>query len=131
MAKLNSKNIKISFLFLIKWKNFFKKWSILQPFEQMSIFSEAQQHLGWSWSRHGSRHGSRHAYFCSDPLKLGRNYILKQVFVVQTILADRYNHRRELWVESLKTPSSVEYGINFFHFPLTIGSYRGLEFCEY
>ena len=32
-------------------------------------------------------------------------------FFVQTILADRYNHRRELWVVSLESLSSVEYGI--------------------
>ena len=33
-----------------------------------------------------------------------------QMGFVQTILADRYNHRRELWVVSLESPSSVEYG---------------------
>ena len=40
-----------------------------------------------------------------------RNYILNWVFFVQSILADRYIHRRELWVVSLNSPSSVEYGI--------------------
>ena len=30
------------------------------------------------------------------PLVGGRNYILKQVFFVQSILADRYIHRREM-----------------------------------
>ena len=31
-------------------------------------------------------------------------------FFVQSIFTDRYIHRRELWVLSLKSPSSVEYG---------------------
>ena len=30
---------------------------------------------------------------CSDPTCWGRNYILKWVFFVQSILADRYVHR--------------------------------------
>ena len=33
---------------------------------------------------------------CSDPTCGGRNYILKWVFFVQKILADRYIHRREM-----------------------------------
>ena len=41
----------------------------------------------------------------------GRNYILKWVFFVQSILADRYIHRRELRLVSLESLSSVEYGI--------------------
>ena len=41
----------------------------------------------------------------------GRNCILNWVFFVQSILADRYVHRRELWAVSLKSPSSIKYGI--------------------
>ena len=44
-------------------------------------------------------------------LLMGRNYILKWVFFVQTIFADRYIHRRELRLVSLESWSSVEYGI--------------------
>ena len=46
---------------------------------------------------------------CSIPTCGGRNYILKWVFFVQTILADRYIHRREMWVVSLESTSSVEF----------------------
>ena len=42
---------------------------------------------------------------------VGRNYILKWVFFVQTILADRYIHCREMWVVSIKISSSVEFEI--------------------
>ena len=49
---------------------------------------------------------------CSDPPYGARNYILKCVFFVQTTLANRYIHRRELWVVSLKSSSSVDFGIN-------------------
>ena len=41
----------------------------------------------------------------------GRNYILKWFFFVQSILADRYIHHRELRLVSLESLSSVEYGI--------------------
>ena len=56
--------------------------------------------------------------FCSDPSWGGRNYILKWVFFVQSILADRYIHRREFRLVSLESLSSVEYGIknNIFIF---------------
>ena len=39
----------------------------------------------------------------------GRNYILKWVLFVETILADRYIHRREIRVVSLKSLFSVEF----------------------
>ena len=59
-------------------------------------------------------------FFCSGPLEWGRNYIIKWVFspfFVQSILADRFNHCRELWMVSLGSPSSVKHGIqSFFHF---------------
>ena len=45
------------------------------------------------------------------PLEGGGNYILKWVFFVQSILADRYFHHRELRLVSLESLSSVEYGI--------------------
>ena len=45
------------------------------------------------------------------PLEGGRKYILKWIFFVQTILADRYIHRTELRLVSLESLSSVEYGI--------------------
>ena len=46
----------------------------------------------------------------------GRNYIRGTIysngfFFVQSILADRYIHRREMWVVSLKSCSSVEFKI--------------------
>ena len=40
-----------------------------------------------------------------------RNYILKWVFFVQSILADRYINRREIRVVSLKIWSSVQFKI--------------------
>ena len=41
----------------------------------------------------------------------GGDYILKWVFFVQTIFADRYIHRRELRLVSLESSSSVKYEI--------------------
>ena len=69
--------------------------------------------------------------YCSDPSWGGRNYILNWVFFVQSILADRYIHRRELKLVSLESLSSVKYGIKFIFliFFLT-GRYRGLNFRE-
>ena len=49
-------------------------------------------------------------------------------FFVQTILADQYNHCREIWVISLKSPSSVEYGyrktFSIFAFYWEISRYK-------
>ena len=42
---------------------------------------------------------------------VGSNYILKWFLFVQTILADRYIHRREKWVVSLKSSSSVQFEV--------------------
>ena len=68
--------------------------------------------------------------FVPTPLVGGRNYILKWVFFVQSILADRYIHRREMWVVSLKSWSSIEFKIKkIFLFPFFSRSYRGLKFC--
>ena len=39
----------------------------------------------------------------------GEELYTQMGFFVQTILADRYNHRREVWVVSLKSWSSVEF----------------------
>ena len=69
-------------------------------------------------------------FIVPTPLDGGRNYILKSVFCVQTILADRYIHRRELRLVSLESLSSEEIGINFFLFSFFTGSYRGLNFGE-
>ena len=41
----------------------------------------------------------------------GEELYTQMVFFVQTILADRYNNRRELWVVPVESPSSVDYGI--------------------
>ena len=50
-------------------------------------------------------------------------------FFGQSILADRYIHRRELRLVSLESLSSVEYKIkNIFQFSFFTGSYRGLNF---
>ena len=49
---------------------------------------------------------------------------------MQSILVDRYIHRREIWVVSLKSWSSAELKIQkiFFDFCF-FRSYRGLKFC--
>ena len=59
---------------------------------------------------------------------MGREELYTQLrFFVQSILADRYIHRRELRVVSIKSPSSVEYGIRKkIQFSSFTGSYRGL-----
>ena len=50
-------------------------------------------------------------FFVPTPLEWGGTIYSNQMgfFFVQTILTDRYINRRELRVESLKGPSSVEY----------------------
>ena len=66
---------------------------------------------------------------CSDPICGGRIYILKWVFFVQSILADRYIHRREIRVVSFINSTSVEFEIKFFsEFLYLSRSYRGLKF---
>ena len=63
------------------------------------------------------------------PLVGGRNYILKWVFF-QSILADPYIHRREMWVVSLKSSSRVEFGIKkiFLNF-VFFGELSRFKFC--
>ena len=63
----------------------------------------------------------------------GRNYILKWVFFVQSILVDRYIHRRETWVISLKSCSSVEFKIkDFFEFRFFFEELSRIEvLCEH
>ena len=51
--------------------------------------------------------------FCSDPSWGGRNNILNRFFCLDNFDC-RYIHCRELWVISLKSPSSREYDIKFF-----------------
>ena len=51
-------------------------------------------------------------------------------FFVQSILADRYIHRRELRLVSLEILPSVEYGIKKIFFSFLTGRYRGLNFRE-
>ena len=59
---------------------------------------------------------------------VGREELYTQlVFFVQTILADRYIHRRELWVVSLKSSSSVEHGIKKIFSVFVFYS----KFCEH
>ena len=53
-------------------------------------------------------------YLCSDPSREGGGSIFSDGFFVQTILADRYIHGRELRLVSLESLSSVEYGKNMF-----------------
>ena len=68
---------------------------------------------------------------CSDPSwGGGRNYILKRVFFVQSILADRYINRRELRLVSLESLSSVEYGIKKIFLFSFLTRYRVLNFRE-
>ena len=71
--------------------------------------------------------------YCSDPtFSGGRNYILNWFFFVQSILADRYIHCRELCAVSLESPSSVEYGIKKFFFLIFVFTWscRSLNFEE-
>ena len=57
--------------------------------------------------------------------------MLNWVFFVQSILADRYIHRRELRLVSLESLSAVEYGNKkIFSFLFLTGRYRGLKFRE-
>ena len=51
------------------------------------------------------------ASYCSDPLEGGGTIYSTGFFFVQSILADRYIHRRELRLVSLESSSSVEYEI--------------------
>ena len=71
-----------------------------------------------------------HIYFCSNifitylasllfrPLLRGKEIYTQIGFFVQSILADRHIHRRELRLVSLESLSSAEYGIKkiFFNF---------------
>ena len=59
-------------------------------------------------------------FFVLTPL-VGRGTIYSNGFFVQTILADRYIHRREMWVVSLKSWPRVEFEIKkiFFNFVLS------------
>ena len=66
--------------------------------------------------------------FVPTPPELGGTIYSNGFFFVQTILADRYIHRRELRPLLLESLSSVEYGINFFLFLFITGSYRGSNF---
>ena len=50
-------------------------------------------------------------YFLFRPLLRGGGTIYSNGFFVQSILADRYIHRRELRLVPLEILSSVEYGI--------------------
>ena len=71
--------------------------------------------------------------YCSDPSwGGGGGTIYSTGFIfVQSILADRYIHHRELRLVSLKSFSSVEYGIKkIFWFSFLTGRYRGLNFRE-
>ena len=65
------------------------------------------------------------------PLVGGEELYTQMGFFVQSILADRYIHRRELRLVSLESLSSVEYGIKkiFQIFVFFSRSYRGLNFC--
>ena len=84
----------------------------------------------WNVLLHVRKHINEHPC-CSDPSWGGRNYILNWFFFVQSILADRYIHRRELRLVSLESSSSVEYGIKkIFLFSFLTGRYRGLNFRE-
>ena len=76
---------------------------------QTNTHTHAQTHT------HAHTHTRTHAHelkiIVPTPIEGGRNYILNWVFFDQSILADRYIHRRELRLVSLENLSSVEYGI--------------------
>ena len=54
--------------------------------------------------------------FLFRPLLRGEELYTQMVFFVQSILADRYIHRRELRLVSLESSSSVKYGIKKIFF---------------
>ena len=60
---------------------------------------------------------------------MGEELYTQMSFFVQTILTDRYIHRREMSVVSLKSSSIVEFEIKkFFLISFLSRSYRGLKF---
>ena len=58
-----------------------------------------------------SLEGISYPFYSSEPL-VGGGTIYLNGFFVQSIFADRYNHRRELWVVSSESPSSVKISQN-------------------
>ena len=70
-------------------------------------------------------------YLLFRPHLWGEELYTQMVFFVQSILADRYIHRREMWVVSLKSSSSVEFEtkkifLNFIFFE----ELSRIEFCD-
>ena len=66
---------------------------------------------------------------CSDPSWGGRNYILKWVFFVQSILADRYIYRRvKTGIIRKLVRRRIWNWKDFFEIPFLTGIYRGLNF---
>ena len=56
-------------------------------------------------------HSQLNSFFVPTPLEGGGTIYSNGFFFVQSILADRYIHRREMRLVSLESLSSVEYGI--------------------
>ena len=50
------------------------------------------------------------------PLDGRRKYILNWFYFVQSILADRYDHKRELWVISLESFQALNLRVNSFSY---------------
>ena len=90
------------------WKFFIYSPST-NKYQDTSKNSLERRQTCYQWRRVGNK--TNPELYCSDPSWGGRNYILKWVVFVQTILADRYNNRRELWLVSLEIPSRLQYGI--------------------
>ena len=69
--------------------------------------------------------------YCSEPSWGGRNYILKWFFLFRQFWPIDIFVVQSLWVASLKSPSSLEYGIKkFFWISYFAGSYWGFEVIE-
>ena len=69
--------------------------------------------------------------FVPTPLEGGGTIYSTGFFFVQSILADRYIHRRELRLVSLESLSTVEYEIKkIFWLSFLTGRYRCLNFRE-
>ena len=92
---------------------------IVEYFEFITIFhsviiSFTTKHKAWNMKFAALFHEKViFGIFVSTPLEGwggGGTIYSNGFFFVQSILADRYNNRRELWVVSLKSCSSVEYG---------------------
>ena len=90
------------------------------------------QNCGWAVSEPYVQSHITGPPCCSDPIIWGEELYTQTGFFVPWIFADRYTHRRSLWVVSLKRPSSVDYRIKkIFSKFIFSGSYRAPKFWDH